>query len=139
ALVVTDRVMVTAGYAERALHALTEGGVEAVVYDGVNSEPNDRHCVEGLAHLRDARAGAVVALGGGSPMDTAKSVAILATNGGQIADYMGLDKIPGPGLPIIAIPTTAGTGSEVTAYVAMTDSRQDVKMLIGSAHLLPTI
>jgi alcohol dehydrogenase class IV len=139
ALLVTDRIMVNAGYAERALHALGEGGVEAALYDGVNSEPTDRHCLEGVVHLRDARAGAVVALGGGSPMDTAKSVAILATNGGRIADYMGLDKIPKPGLPIIAIPTTAGTGSEVTAYVAMTDSQHDVKMLIGSPHLLPTI
>ncbi len=139
ALVVTDRVMRAAGYVDRVCAALSAAGVESDVYEGVNTEPDNRYCVEGLARLRQAEAQAVIGLGGGSPIDTAKSIAILATNGGEIQDYMGQDRIPQPGLPIVAIPTTAGTGSEVTAFVAMGDSRNDVKMLIGSPHLMPTL
>ncbi len=139
ALLVTDRIMVAQGYAERARAALAEGGLEVTIYDGVNSEPNDQHCVEGLSRIKDLNADLVVALGGGSPIDTAKSVAMLATNGGEIADYMGHGRVRQPGLPLIAIPTTAGTGSEVTAFLAMTDSRDNVKMLIGSPYLMAEV
>src|SRR5581483_9493643 len=81
ALIVTDRVMQAQGYVERAGRALQAAGVELTVYDGVNTEPDDRYCAEGLERLRAAGAETVIGLGGGSSIDTAKSVAMLATNG----------------------------------------------------------
>jgi alcohol dehydrogenase class IV len=139
ALVVTDHVVRSVGYLDRVGSALASAGVPFEVYDGVNTEPDDRHCAEGLEALRAAGAEAVIGLGGGSPIDTAKSVATLVTNGGEMRDYMGHGKVRCRPLPIVAIPTTAGTGSEVTAFVAMGDSRDDVKMLIGSPYLMPSV
>ena len=79
----------------------------------------------------------IIALGGGGPMDVAKAVALLATYGGTVIDYVGLEKVPGPVVPMIAIPTTAGTGSEVTASSVITDSETNFKMSVISHYLIP--
>lgn len=139
ALVVSDPVMTQLGRVEELQRLLAGAGVTSVPYTGVTGEPTDRMVEEGLAILRDEECDLLVALGGGSPIDTAKAIAMLATNGGKITDYMGIDKVQTRSLPLVAIPTTAGTGSEVTRFTIITDTRNDVKMLIGSPHLIPAV
>jgi alcohol dehydrogenase len=137
ALVVSDQSMQKAGYIAQAVEAIKAGGVEAVVFDTVNFEPTDTIVNEGLAAYKEGKCDAVVALGGGSPIDAGKAIAALATNNAKVTDFMGLNKIAKPAAPIIAIPTTAGTGSEVTRFTIITDTAKDVKMLIVSDFIMP--
>jgi len=92
---------------------------------------------QGLSLFREKGCDLLVAAGGGSPIDAGKAVAVMSTNPGQIQDYMGLGKVTHPGAPLIAIPTTAGTGSETTIFTIITDTTKNVKMLIGSPFLMP--
>jgi alcohol dehydrogenase len=98
-----------------------------------------QNVVDGLAALRENECDGVIALGGGSSIDCAKAIAVMATNEGSIRDYAGIGKIKNPGLPLIAIPTTAGTGSEVTRVCIISDTENDVKMLLIDPHLTPTV
>lgn len=139
ALVVTDPVMVKVGHVGRLVAGLEAAGVAVVIFDGVTGEPTDEMVAAGLAALRSHRADVVVAVGGGSPIDTAKGIAAMATNPGAIVDYMGFEKFVHKPLPLVAIPTTAGTGSEVTRFTIITDHARDVKMLIASAAVLPDV
>lgn len=139
ALIVSDPVMLSSGLVDQLRSYLREQGAATSVFTGVTGEPTDEMVEAGLTALREGDCDLVVALGGGSPMDTAKAIGVLATNGGNIADYMGQNKIAKPGLPLICVPTTAGTGSEVTRFSVITDHSNDVKMLIGSPHLIPTV
>ena len=120
-LLVTDPWMVRHGTASRCAHTLRTAGVEVSLFDDVQPDPTDRNVVDGLARLTESRAELVVAVGGGSVLDAAKMIAILATNGGPVHRFEGYHQIPAPGLPLIAIPTTAGTGSEVTKAAVITD------------------
>ena len=138
-LVVTDAWMVEHGIASACADVLRAAGIGVAVFDGVQPDPTDVNVVDGLAHLTECRAEAVVAVGGGSVLDAAKMVAILATNGGPVRRYEGYHKIPGPGLPLIAIPTTAGTGSEVTKAAVISDTTRRVKMMILDRHLTPSV
>ena len=81
----------------------------------------------------------IVSIGGGSAIDCGKGIAVKLTNDGEFADYMGVDKIPNPGAPLIAIPTTAGTGSEVTKVTVITDTDNNIKMMLSSACLLASV
>jgi alcohol dehydrogenase class IV len=137
ALLVSDQSMQKAGYVGQAVEAIKAGGVEAVVFDAVNAEPTDTVVNEGLAAYQAGKCDMVVALGGGSPIDAGKAIAALATNPVKVAEFMGLNKIAKPSAPIIAIPTTAGTGSEVTRFTIITDTSKDVKMLIVSDYIMP--
>lgn len=139
ALIVSDPVMANLGRVAEVQQLLAEAGVSSTAFTGVENEPTDVMVGAGLTMLGDEKCDLVVALGGGSPIDAAKAIAFLSTNGGAIADYMGQGKVRVPGLPLIAIPTTAGTGSEVTKFTIITDTRTDVKMLIGSPLLIPTV
>lgn len=139
ALIVTDEPMTKLGYAERIEKALDAAGVQSAVYGGVNTEPTVGHVDEGLGRFRDEGCDAVVALGGGSPIDAGKAIAAMATNPGEISDHMGIGNLPGPTAPLIAIPTTAGTGSEVTRFDIITDTATNVKMLIGSEYMIPRV
>lgn len=138
-LLVTDGFMMQSGLATRIESALRASGVEVETFSGVQPDPTVQNVEVGLARYHASRSEAVVALGGGSPIDCAKAIAILATNSGPLANYMGRNKVPRPGAPFIAIPTTAGTGSEVTKAAVITDTANDVKMLIMDPHLVPTI
>ena len=89
--------------------------------------------------LRDHEADGVVAIGGGSPMDTAKAAAVAFANAGDLRDYAGYNQVPGPGLPLVAVPTTAGTGSEVTRVAVITDTERDVKMMMLDGHLMARV
>ncbi len=137
ALVVTDAFFADQGLAGQVAHLLTRAGVETSVFAEVQPDPTVANVESGLAALREHGADGVVALGGGSSLDTAKAVSVMATNDGSIQDFAGYHKIPDAGLPLVAIPTTAGTGSEVTRVTVITDTDRDVKMMILDNHLLP--
>ena len=139
ALLVTDQNLVKLGIVEKVAQSLRRSGVSFAVFDGVYTEPIVEFVQEGIKAYRDNGCDFLVAVGGGSPMDTAKAIAVMVTNSGSIEDYQGLGKIPQKGSPVIAVPTTAGTGSEVTPFTIITDTRRDVKMLIGSPFITPEV
>ena len=138
-LVVTDPVMVDSGVAGRVASSLEEAGIAVATFSDIQGEPTTDFVDAGVAALRAHEADGVVAVGGGSPLDTAKAIAVMATNEGPLPEYLGYHKIPNPGLPLIAVPTTAGTGSEVTRVTVITDTSRDVKMMILSNHLMPQV
>lgn len=138
-LLVTDPFFAGNGLADRAVRALEQEGIGTTVYSEVQPDPTDLNVTDGLHLLRRSRAELVVALGGGSPIDAAKAIAVLAANDEPLSQYAGYHKIPKPGVPLIAIPTTAGAGSEASRVTVITDTTRDVKMMILDAHLLPTL
>jgi alcohol dehydrogenase class IV len=137
ALLMTDKILMSAGVIQPVIDALNEAGVGVEIFDGVDAEPTLSHVQQGLDLFRKKGCDILIAAGGGSPIDAAKAVSVMSTNPGKIQDYMGLGKIPTPGVPLIAAPTTAGTGSETTVYTIITDTEKNVKMLIGSPFLMP--
>ncbi len=139
ALIVSDKIMASLGLVAKVQALLKESGIGSAAYTGVNTEPVVEYVQEGLNLYRGEGCDFVVSIGGGSPIDTAKAIAVLVTNPGSIEQYKGIGKITTPGVPMVAIPTTAGTGSEATVYTVITDQKTDVKMLIGSPYLMPTI
>lgn len=138
-LLVTDKFLLNSGVLEPVLLSLKEQGISPVIYDGVCAEPGINVVQEGLEILQSHFCDSLVSCGGGSPIDTAKAIAALATNKGSMRDFMGVDKIPSPCLPHIAVPTTAGTGSEATPTTIITDEEQNIKMLIISGKLIPQV
>ena len=136
-LLVTDPNVRASGAADRVRRSLAAAGIASLIYDGVTSEPVLEFVDAALAALRDGRCDGVVAVGGGSAIDTGKAVAALATNDGALTDYQGVDRFTQPPLPLIAVPTTAGTGSEVTRVTVVTDQQRDVKMMLMAEALLP--
>lgn len=141
ALLVSDPLMKKIGVVERCLQYLTEAGIESVAYCGIDSEPTDNHVNEVLEQCRQAQCDVIIALGGGSCIDAAKAAAILMTNEGKLADYtpLGGKSLQHDSLPLIAIPTTAGTGSEVTKVTVIIDTKTQVKMMISQPQLLPKV
>jgi alcohol dehydrogenase class IV len=138
-LIVTDQIMQKIGLVEKVEAVLGQHDITSVVYAGVNSEPVVEFVQEGLNLFKENNCDFLVAVGGGSPIDTAKAISVMTTNPGSIEQYKGIGKINTPGAPLVALPTTAGTGSEATVYTVITDTKTDVKMLIGSPHLMPDI
>jgi alcohol dehydrogenase class IV len=136
-LIVTDEVLLKLGTLDNIQRALTQAKVQFAIYSGVFTEPTVEFVQNGLKTYKENGCDFLLAVGGGSAIDTAKAIAVMATNAGAIEDYHGLNKIPKGGAPLIAVPTTAGTGSEVTRYTIITDTKRDVKMLIGSPFLIP--
>jgi alcohol dehydrogenase class IV len=139
ALIVTDKIMQSLGLVARVEQLLAASEIGSAVYAGVNSEPVVEYVQEGLEVYKANGCDFVVAVGGGSPIDAAKAIAALVTNPGSIEQYKGQGKLAVPGVPLVAIPTTAGTGSEATLFTVITDQKTDVKMLIGSPYLMPTV
>ena len=139
AIVVSDPGIAKAGILDRVLGALDLAAVTAEPYPHV--EPNPSIETVDAAHdlFRRTRSAFVVGVGGGSAMDVAKVVAVLAAHGGTVRDYEGMGKVPGPGVPCVAIPTTAGTGSEVTIFSVITDRQRKFKMTVGSPHTVPQV
>jgi len=138
-LLVHDRGVMAAGLIDPLLATLAAAGIDVSRYDDVPPNPSD-HAVEATAAA--ARAGAVeaiVAVGGGSAIDAAKAANILLANPGPIAAYEGIDRVARPGLPLVALPTTAGTASEVTAFTIVTDTARHRKMVIGGCGIAPTV
>jgi alcohol dehydrogenase len=131
ALVVSDPGIVAAGHTDRGLHALRKAGIEVHLFDGVEENPTTDNVEAGLAVARRYDPELIVGLGGGSSMDCAKGINFVYTNGGRMQDYWGAGKATKPMLPMIAVPTTAGTGSEAQSYALITDSKSHVKMACG--------
>lgn len=131
ALLVTDRGIVGAGYADRARSALQRAGIDAALFDGVEENPTTAHVDAGVHVARAHQADFLIGLGGGSAMDCAKGVNFILTNGGAMRDYWGVGKATKPMLPMIAIPTTAGTGSEAQSFALIADATTHQKMACG--------
>ena len=131
ALVVSDPGIVQAGHAERGLAALQRAGIEPVLFDGVAENPTTAHVDAGLGVAKRTEPELIVGLGGGSSMDCAKGINFLYSNGGRMPDYWGVGKALKPMLPMIAVPTTAGTGSEAQSFALISDAVTHVKMACG--------
>ncbi len=136
-LVVSDDYLVKQGLPARIAAQFRQAGIESRIYGGVTPDPTDLNVEEGLTILRESGCDGVIAVGGGSSIDAGKGIAIMATNDGPLSQYAGYHRIPRAGIPLFAIPTTAGTGSEMTRVTVLTDTRRQVKMMMMDAHLLP--
>lgn len=138
-LFVTDPGLAKAGLSERVTQNLFKHGIGFAVYDTVEPNPRDTAIEAAWENVKDQPIQAIIGLGGGSSIDAAKAAAVLATSGGKLNQYDGPGKITKPALPIIAIPTTAGTGSEVTSNAAITDTARHYKMSMRSPYLIPSL
>ncbi|HCT9096743.1 MULTISPECIES: L-threonine dehydrogenase [Serratia] len=139
ALIVTDKVLNNIGVVAQVQQLLAAQQIESCVYDGTHPNPTTLNVKQGLALLQEHQCDCVISLGGGSPHDCAKGIALLATNGGDIKDYEGVDRSAKPQLPMIAINTTAGTASEMTRFCIITDEARHIKMAIVDKHVTPLL
>ncbi|MEX0681550.1 MAG: iron-containing alcohol dehydrogenase [Balneolales bacterium] len=140
ALIVSDYIMEKLGYLDTCCSLLKTSGVDFETYLDVASEPLDHYVQEALERAKTGNCDVIIGLGGGSCLDTAKAVAVLATNPGYIGDYINLKKLAKNNpLPLIAIPTTAGTGSEATDVTVITNTGNSVKMMIKQPAFMPEI
>ncbi|MDR1573562.1 MAG: iron-containing alcohol dehydrogenase, partial [Clostridiales Family XIII bacterium] len=139
-LLVTDKGLIAAGVVDKITAALAENGYPSIdIFDGVEPNPRDTTVQRAYELAREKGTDALLAVGGGSSMDTAKSVGVLLANGGAIKDYEGLGKVPAEIPTLIAVPTTVGTGSEVTFWAVIKDTKENYKMSIGSPLIAPKL
>jgi alcohol dehydrogenase class IV len=136
-LIITDKMMVQLGYASRIQECLGSHDIGADVFDDTVPEPTVKSIQAGVEKAREGNYDCIIALGGGSPIDSAKAIAILAKHGGVMQDYRFPRMVIEQGLPVIAVPTTAGTGSEVTRFTIITDEISDEKMLCVGIGFMP--
>lgn len=136
-LIVTDRMMVELGYAARLAEQLEQAGIASRCFADTEPEPTAASIRAGVQMVREGDFDSIVALGGGSPIDSAKAIGILGKFGGEMRDYRFPRDVSDAGLPLIAIPTTAGTGSEVTRFTIITDETSDEKMLCAGLGFMP--
>ncbi|AMM93233.1 alcohol dehydrogenase [Peribacillus simplex] len=140
ALLISDKPMKDLGYVARVIRYLQGGGVHSITYLGVDSETKDTHVEEALTLFKENECDLIVGLGGGSCIDAAKAVALLARNKSALIEYMGVEnEIINDPVSVIAIPTTAGTGSEVTDALVVTDTILDLKMMIKQPKIMPQV
>lgn len=125
------------GLVEKAAESLKVAGIAVDTFTDIEGNPSVETVDKATAAFKESGADFIVAFGGGSPMDVAKAVGVTAKYGGSITEYEGAHKVPGPIIPLIAIPTTAGTGSEVTAFSVITDHSRDYKLTVFSYEILP--
>ncbi len=138
-LVVSDQGLERCGWVDLLLDILEKSNLETIYFDQVYSNPRDIHIEAGVALYRESGADVIVSLGGGSPMDTAKGIAAVVANGGTIHDYEGANRITRPLPPLILLPSTAGSGSDVSQFAIITDTKRRVKMSIISRSLTPNV
>ena len=139
ALLVTDPGIVAAGHVERIRRSLDAAGVSVTIFDSVRENPTTREVDQCLEVARAARPELILGLGGGSSMDTAKGCNFILTNGGRMQDYWGVGKATKPMLPLIAVPTTAGTGSECQSFALIADETTHQKMACGDPKAAPRV
>jgi alcohol dehydrogenase len=135
--VVSDPGVVTAGWAAEAVHYLEAAGLSCELWTDLTPNPKDREVESGCRAYRDSECDVLVAVGGGSCIDAAKAIAILAVHGGSITDYAGVGTVPGPLPPTVMVPTTGGSGSDVSQFCVVTDTRRRLKATIGGRVLVP--
>ncbi|MCC8375919.1 L-threonine dehydrogenase [Photorhabdus sp. HUG-39] len=139
ALIVTDRVLNEIGVAAKVQALLSDVDIESTVYDGTNPNPTTINVEEGLDILRQHNSDCVISLGGGSPHDCAKAIVLVAANGGDIRDYVGIGRSSKPYLPLISVNTTAGTASEMSRFCVITDTESHIKMAIADKKITPVL
>ncbi len=138
-LVVTDKPLVEFGIVKQVTDIFDNNNLPYVIYDEVQPNPTCKNVHDGVDMLQKHNCDFIVAIGGGSPMDCAKGIGIVAENGGNIRDYEGLDQSKNPMTPMIAVNTTAGTASEMTRFTIITDEDRHVKMAIVDWHVTPAL
>lgn len=138
AFIVTGRHVAVSNMMKQLTALLDENGIGCVIFDGITGEPTDTMIEKGVEMLKSSGCDFIIGIGGGSPLDSAKAIAAMAVNEGSIADYNGKE-ITGEILPLAAIPTTAGTGSEATKFTVITDSEKGIKMLLKGDVLVPKL
>jgi alcohol dehydrogenase len=138
-LLVSDPGVSAAGWAGEITNQLEAAGLQVTPFLGVSANPRDTEVMEGAALFRDQACDLIVAVGGGSPMDCAKGIGIVAANGGSILDYEGVDQVPAPMAPLVCIPTTGGTSADVSQFAIITDSQERVKIAIISKAVVPDV
>lgn len=131
AMIVSDPGIVTLGYPDKAIQLLQAQGIEATLFTGVHENPSSADVIDGVKAALQYKPDMLIGLGGGSSMDCAKAINFVYTNGGVIQDYWGIGKADKPMLPMVAIPTTAGTGSETQSFALISDAKTHVKMACG--------
>jgi alcohol dehydrogenase len=138
-LIVTDPGLIEAGLVKKAEDLLQKADIKYAVFKDVEADPRYEIVADCVAMIRNEKADLIVGIGGGSPIDIAKVSAVMAINPGPISEYFGIDLVPDPGLQTIIIPTTAGTGSEVTPIAILSDHTEKLKKGIVSQHLFPSV
>lgn len=139
ALIVTDKPLVSIGLVAKVTKKLNANGIEVVIFDGVQPNPTTGNVAAGLELLTSHKCDFIISLGGGSPHDCAKGIALVATNGGNIKDYEGVDVSIKAQMPLVAINTTAGTASEMTRFCIITDEARHIKMAIVDKNTTPIL
>jgi alcohol dehydrogenase len=139
ALIVTDAGLVKLGMADKVKKIVEDSGLEAVIFGGAEPNPTDTNVDAGFEVWQAENCDAIISLGGGSPHDCAKGIGLLASNGGKIHDYEGIDQSKNPMVPLIAVNTTAGTASEMTRFCIITDTSRKVKMAIVDWRVTPKL
>ena len=138
-LLVADPGVLAAGLVDKVTDALENASMPYVLFSEIEPEPEARSIVGGLELARSEGCDAVVGIGGGSALDSAKAIAVMLKNEGHIRDYAGQNLVPNPGVPMIGLPTTAGTGSEVTIWSVISEKEEKVKYGVGSPYMTATI
>jgi alcohol dehydrogenase len=138
-LLVTDPGVREAGWSEKVEKSLSEANIDITIFDGVTSNPKDYEVAAGADLYLNRGCDVIVAVGGGSPMDCAKGIAILVTNGGSVLDYEGVDRVAIPPPPMVFIPTTAGTAADISQFAIISDNRRRIKIAIISKKIIPDI
>ena len=138
-MIVTDKFLASSGMAERIQGILKNAGVDSFIFDGAEPNPTDLNVEKGLKAFKKHKCDSIVSLGGGSSHDCAKAIGLVASNGGKIHDYEGVDKAHSAVAPMIAVNTTAGTASEITRFCIITDTARHVKMAILDWRVTPSI
>ena len=137
AFIISGPHLTKMGHVKHCADLLAAAGIPSDIFSGTEGNPSVETVAKAAAAFKESGADFIVASGGGSPMDVAKAVAVVAKYGGSITDYEGGGKVPGDIIPLIAIPTTAGTGSEVTAFSVITDHARNYKLTVFSYKLIP--
>ena len=138
-MIVTDSGVVRAGLLDGIKKSLADSGIEHFVFDEIEPNPHDTTVYKGAEKFKNQKANILVAVGGGSVMDGAKSIGVIVTHGGTVDQYDGLNLVPGPITPLIAVPTTAGTGSEVTMFSIITNTKAHYKMGVADLKVIPAV
>ena len=139
AMIVTDKFLAQSGMADLVAGILTQSGIRSAVFDGAEPNPTDKNVEAGVAFFHAHSCDSIISLGGGSSHDCAKGIGLVASNGGRIHDYEGVDKATKDVVPLMAINTTAGTASEITRFCIITDTVRKVKMAIVDWRVTPKI
>ena len=139
ALVVTDKGVKGAGLVEGVIESLKKSGIPYVVFEDVEEDPGGMTVGKGAEIALKEKCDGIVVIGGGSPICAGRGIGVVAANGGKIRDYAGLNKASKPPLPLIAIPTTAGSGAEVSQFIVLKDEDRHIKMVAGSPMYFPKV